>query len=102
MIIIFYKIFKLQFLNKAILGVTLIYSVYVGSAYVDHRIKWNAMLLSIKEQKERGMEDIVVDENTFKSFYKNFENWGNPDSNPSTWPNGSYARYFEVNSFVAR
>ena len=101
MIIIFYKIFKMQFLNKAILGITLIYGIYVGSAYIDHRLKWSKMIASIEKQKENGIRDIVVDKNTFKSFYKNFENWGNPDNNPATWPNGTYARYFEVDSFRA-
>lgn len=78
------------------------YALFVLSAYVDGRLKWERMLDSIKEQKLQGKEDIVVSASTFQSFYRKYGDWGNPGEDPSVWPNTSYAHYYGVKSFVAK
>ena len=78
------------------------YALFVLSAYVDGRLKWERMLDSIKEQKLQGKEDIVVSASTFQSFYRKYGDWVNPGEDPSVWPNTTYAHYYGVKSFVAK
>lgn len=86
--------------NKWLIALVCGYSLFVLSAYIDGRIKWDRMLDSIKEQKMQGKEDIVVSASTFKSFYRKYGDWGNPGKEPNEWPNTSYAHYFGVKTFV--
>ena len=78
------------------------YGSFVLIAYVDMRIKWQAMLSSIATQKALGQVDIVVDSATFASYYKGYGDFGNPGEDPKVWPNSTYAYYFGVESFTAK
>lgn len=89
-------------LQYIILCMCAIIAIFVASAYIHGRIKWDRMLDSIEMQKSEGKVDIVVDSNTFKSFYWHYGGWGNPNGNPNDWPNTAYAKYFHVRSFCAK
>lgn len=63
--------------------------------------KWNLMEQQIAEQKTNGIKDIIVEKNTFKSKWWSYGDWGNPGNNTEVWPNTTYAKYYEVDTFVA-
>ena len=44
-------------------------------ACVDMRLKWERMLTSIVTQKAMGVTEIIVDEQTFVSYYKGYAVW---------------------------
>ncbi|MCH5314231.1 MAG: hypothetical protein J1E28_07580 [Helicobacter sp.] len=89
-----------QRVKKVIVALCCGYGIFVLSAYIDGRVKWEQMLESIAAQKAQGLEDIKVSHKTFTSFYAQYGDWGNPSKNPNVWPNTSYAHYFGVRSFV--
>ena len=60
------------------------------------------MLATIDTQKALGKQEIIISKEVFHSFYRNYTDWGNPTQNPNEWPNTSYARHFEVESFIAK
>ncbi|WP_233705407.1 DUF6056 family protein [Helicobacter cinaedi] len=93
---------KIKKYNKWIVVLVCGYSLFVLSAYIDGRLKWERMLDSIQEQKLQGKEEIVVSAKTFTSFYRKYGDWGNPGEDPSVWPNTTYAHYYGVKSFVAK
>lgn len=66
------------------------------------RLKWERMLASILAQKAMGATEIIVDKQTFVSYYKGYTDWGNPGLDPTQWPNPTYARVFGVQSFIAK
>lgn len=59
------------------------------------------MISSIEAQKVAGSEDIVVNSDIFRSYYKGYTDWGNPDEKINSWPDVSYAKYFNVKTFRA-
>ncbi|MEL3908173.1 MAG: DUF6056 family protein [Treponemataceae bacterium] len=65
--------------------------------------KWDKMVESVEVQKAQGIENVVVDKNTFQSKYWSYGDWGNPQGieNIDQWPNTSYANYFGVKTYVA-
>lgn len=65
--------------------------------------KWDKMVESVEAQKAQGIENVVVDKNTFQSKYWSYGDWGNPQGieNIDQWPNTSYANYFGVKTYVA-
>lgn len=89
-----------KIIQISIIALCCAYGIFVLSAYIDGRIKWNNMVDSIQAQKAQGIEDVKVSASTFASFYKNYGDWGNPGDNPNEWPNTTYAHYFGVKSFV--
>ncbi len=89
---------KLQY---TIFSICILYMIFIVSAYVNMLYKWNDMLSSIEQQKNAGLQDIVVSNKTFHSFYKNYGDWLNPGSDTEVWPNTIYAKYFGVRTFKA-
>ena len=84
-----------------IIALCAVYGIYVLMACADMRLKWERMLASIATQKALGATEIVVEAQTFVSYYKNYTDWGNPGSNPDVWPNTTYSKVFGVQSFIA-
>ena len=76
-----------------------LYSIFVAKECFAMNKKWNDMTASVEMQKQQGLEDIVVDESTFNSKWKNYCDWENPGRDPYVWPNNSYASYFGVKTF---
>nr|WP_280524187.1 DUF6056 family protein [Helicobacter marmotae] len=93
---------KARRVQNIILALCIAYGIFVLSSYIHGRIKWNAMLDSIEEQKLAGKQEVIVKASTFKSFYHQYGDWGNPGANPNEWPNTSYAHYFGVKSFIVQ
>lgn len=89
-----------KIIKTLILALSCVYGLFVLSAYIDGRIKWEKMLDSIQSQKAQGIEEIRVSGSTFTSFYQNYGDWGNPGEDSKVWPNTTYAHYFGVKSFV--
>lgn len=76
--------------------------LFVLYASLDMRLKWERMLATIDTQKALGKQEIIVSKEVFRSFYRNYTDWSNPTQNPNEWPNTSYAKYFEVEKFIAK
>lgn len=74
---------------------------FVSIACLESRYKWEKMLGSINAQKMLGEKNIIVDSNTFRSRYSGYGDWGNPHDKPTEWPNTTYAKYFNVDTFKA-
>ena len=70
-------------IQVALIAITCVYGAYVLGAYIDGRLKWNAMLDSIATQKREGKDEVIVKASTFTSFYAQYSNWGNPGDNPN-------------------
>lgn len=84
------------------IGLTMLLCSFVIKECTNMSNKWSLMEKSIVEQKNQGINEIVIDRNTFISRYWGYGDWGNPGENPSEWPNTSYAEYYEVDSIVAK
>lgn len=100
--ILFVKYCNRNIFSNAVIYLSVIYGVYVLSAFIDYRIKWNNLLVYIEDQKQKGNYNIEVDAKIFNSYYRGFNNWSNPDYDPISWPNPVYAKVFGVESFVAK
>ncbi|TQR29529.1 hypothetical protein DMB92_07955 [Campylobacter sp. MIT 99-7217] len=87
----------IQRLIYASLGILLMI-YFANYSYLFY--KWKKMEHFIAEQKAMGIKDIVVSKETFKSFIRN--DWANPSENKDEFPNPTYAKYFEVESFIAK
>lgn len=57
---------------------------------------------TIAEQKAKGINNVIIDESTFRSRYWNYGDWENPGTDSSVWPNTTYANYYGVESLVAK
>ena len=79
-----------------------LYAMFVLSAFIDMRIKWETMVKDVAQQKAQGIEDIAVRSKYFHSFYKHYGDWDSPGTDPKAFPNPLYARYFGVKSFVVK
>lgn len=88
--------------QNLICGVCALCALFVLYASLDMRLKWERMLATIDAQKALGKQEIIISKEVFHSFYRNYTDWGNPTQNPNEWPNTSYARHFEVKSFIAK
>ncbi|WP_395040484.1 DUF6056 family protein [Helicobacter sp.] len=88
--------------QKIMIAVCICFGIFVLMACADMRLKWERMLASIVTQKAMGATDIIVDKQTFVSYYKGYTDWSNPGSDPTQWPNTTYARVFGVQSFIAK
>ncbi|MDD7345456.1 DUF6056 family protein [Helicobacter sp.] len=88
--------------QKIMIVVCICFGIFVLMACADMRLKWERMLASIVTQKAMGATDIIVDKQTFVSYYKGYTDWSNPGSDPTQWPNTTYARVFGVQSFIAK
>lgn len=75
---------------------------FVSFECYDMYLKWSKMLESIKEQKNNGIKDVIVDKNTFISTYWSYGDWGNPDENFDEWPNTLYAEVYGVDTFTVK
>ncbi|WP_334087244.1 DUF6056 family protein [Helicobacter typhlonius] len=89
-----------KIIQISIIALCCAYGIFVLSAYIDGRMKWEKMLDSIAAQKAQSIDDIRVSNSTFTSFYKNYGDWSNPGEDSKVWPNTTYAHYFGVKSFV--
>lgn len=88
--------------QNLVCGFCALQALFVIYASLDMRLKWERMLATIDTQKALGKQEIIVNKEVFHSFYKNYTDWSNPAQNPNEWPNTSYARYFEVEKFIAK
>lgn len=86
-------------LQKGAIALCALYVLFVGSAFADYRIKWNAMVNAVEQSKARGERDIRV-EGIPNSFYENLTEWSQPTQYADEFPNPHYARYFGVDSFA--
>lgn len=98
MVAIFFRRFAGEKVQILVVGICAVYAAFVAFAFLEYRISWEKMLLSIEQSKRNGEKNIVVD-NIFHSRYKNLMGWGNPGSDKDAWPNPTYAQYFGVESF---
>lgn len=87
--------------QKGVIALCVLYAVFVGSAFVDYRIKWDNMVSEVEQSKARGERDIRVD-NAPHSFYENLTEWSQPTQYADEFPNPHYARYFGVDSFAVK
>lgn len=81
---------------------TLLFSIFVGTECLHMNRKWKSMENTITEQKAKGINNVIIDESTFRSRYWNYGDWGNPGTDSSVWPNTTYANYYGVESLVAK
>lgn len=88
--------------QNLIIGFCALCALFVLYASLDMRLKWERMLATIDAQKALGKQEIIVSKEVFRSFFRNYTDWGNPTQNPNEWPNTSYAKYFEVEKFIAK
>lgn len=88
--------------QNLICGFCALCALFVLYASLDMRLKWERMLATIDAQKALGKQEVIVSKEVFHSFYRNYTDWGNPTQNPNEWPNTSYAKYFEVEKFIAK
>ncbi|WP_281651133.1 DUF6056 family protein [Helicobacter bilis] len=79
-----------------------LYAMFVLSAFIDMRIKWETMVKDVAQQKAQGIEDIAVSSKYFHSFYKHYGDWDSPGTDPKAFPNPLYAQHFGVKSFVVK
>lgn len=77
-----------------------LYALFVLSASIDMRLKWERMLASIDAQKAMGREFVVVRADTFRSFYKGYGEWSNPNTDTNDILNIMYANVFGVKKFI--
>ncbi|WP_394954726.1 DUF6056 family protein [uncultured Helicobacter sp.] len=91
-----------ELFQKLIIMICVLFGLFVLMACADMRLKWERMLASIAAQKAMGVTEIIVETQTFVSYYGNYTGWSNPGSNPDVWPNNVYARVFGVQKFTAR
>ncbi|MBR5934239.1 MAG: hypothetical protein IK002_09655 [Treponema sp.] len=82
--------------------VTLLFSAFVVGECIHMRMKWNAMEKSVAEQKSKGIMDVTVSKDYFKSLYWSYGDWGDPNEDPLTWPNNKYANYYGVNTYTVK
>lgn len=96
----------MQYLYKtasaALLLVAFIYGAYVAKECYSMHNKWQQMVGFIEGQKALGNKNVVVSPKYFKSDYRRYTGWQNPDSDPKSWPNPTYAHYFGLDSFVVK
>ena len=92
----------IQYTKKAIIGMCIVYAIFVFSACAQMRLKWEGMPSLIDAQKAFGAKEIIVKKDTFHSYYRRYSDWGNPGDNPNVWPNTTYARFFGVEKFIAK
>lgn len=94
-----YFVKNMSMMFCAVVCLTSILFVCVES--FNMRKKWDVMCTSVEQQKQMGIEDVVVSGSTFRSNWKNYSDWGNPGKDATVWPNTTYANYFGVKSYVA-
>ena len=75
---------------------------FVSTECFNMHKKWVQMEKSISEQKQQGNSIIIINKRTFDSKYWSYGDWGNPGEDSSVWPNTSYAKYYEVDSIIAK
>lgn len=83
-------------------SLAILFSVFVCAEVVHMRLKWNAMEKSVAEQKAKGIMDVTVSKEYFKSIYWSYGDWGDPNEDATTWPNDSYARYYGVDTYTVK
>ena len=89
-----------RFVSVWIRIVCAFFALFVVSECATMRLKWERMLSSIEAQKAMGSEVAVVSADTFRSNYRGYGDWGNPNQNTNEWPNTTYAKVFGVEKFV--
>lgn len=93
---------RLSFIIKnGVIFACFIYAVYVSGACLDMAFKWNKMLGSIEAQKELGINEVIVNQDYFTSYYKGYGTYY-LSINPDEWPNTSYAKYFGVEKIMIK
>ncbi|MGI0440058.1 DUF6056 family protein [Helicobacter himalayensis] len=80
----------------------IVYGAYVAKECYSMHNKWQQMVGFIEGQKALGNKNIAVSSKYFKSNYKYYTGWQNPDSDPNSWPNPTYAKYFGLDSFIVK
>ena len=101
MICLLFDRFANKHLSRLVIALLVIYSVFVAFSFVEYRKKWDNMLSSIYLQKQQGKRDIIVNDICF-SRYKNLINWGCLGGNAKSFPNDSYAKWFNVDTITAK
>ena len=89
-----------RFVSVGIRIACAIFVLFVVSECATMRLKWERMIASIEAQKAMGSEVAVVSADTFRSNYRGYGDWGNPNQNTNEWPNTTYAKVFGVERFV--
>ncbi len=89
-----------RFVSVGIRIVCAIFALFVVSECATMRLKWERMIASIEAQKAMGSKVAVVSADTFRSNYRGYGDWGNPNQNTNEWPNTTYAKVFGVERFV--
>lgn len=92
-----FKIGLVAFICCLIINLSIV--SFVSFECYHMRIKWDLMLESIKEQKNNGIKDVIVDEHTFKSKYWGYGDWENPEKDSDDWVNKLYADFYGVDTF---
>ena len=77
-----------------------IFTLFIVSECATMRLKWERMIASIEAQKAFGAKEVIVSADTFRSNYRGYGDWGNPNENTNEWPNTTYAKVFGVEKFV--
>lgn len=86
-----------------ILGIIcILYACFILTAFIDKAFKWQRMVGYVEGQKLMGAKHVVVDKETFYSFYGGHGDWSNPGQDPNGWPNTTYADYFNVETFSVK
>ncbi len=89
-----------RFVSVGIRIACAIFVLFVVSECATMRLKWERMIASIETQKAMGSEVAVVSADTFRSNYRGYGDWGNPNQNTNEWPNTTYAKVFGVERFI--
>ena len=107
-IIIAYLLIKPYLANFAknicvvLCAVCAIYALFVIGECVNMRLKWERMIATIEAQKAMGAKSVIVRADIFRSNYRGYGDWGNPNENTNEWPNTTYAKVFGVEKFVVK
>lgn len=75
---------------------------FIITAYTLYRIHWEDSLEKAKISVNSGNYDIVMNKETFESFYPFLGDWVNPGQDYTQWPNDTYCLYFGWNSLTVK
>lgn len=91
-----------KMISVGLCAICAIYSLFVVSESITMRLKWERMLASIEAQKALGQTNAIISADTFRSNYRGYGDWGNPNKNTNEWPNTTYAKVFGVEKFIVK
>ena len=91
---------RARFVGIAIRIMCAIFTLFIVSECATMRLKWERMIASIEAQKAMGAKEVIVSADTFRSNYRGYGDWGNPNENTNEWPNTTYAKVFGAEKFI--